>query len=331
MKKIFKLSALMLTALATFSSCNNEWEDEQYEQYISIKSSPTSQGVTWQYVRYTETGTVTYNVPITVSGSTANSADRTVRFALYTDTLSTLNKEKFGDRTELYFKQLSEQYYSFPDTVVIPKGQSQAVLPVTFTLNGIDMAEKWVLPIMVAPGSGYEANPRKYYSKIILYPMLFNDFTGNYSGTQLVGYVNGDKNTVINTSSHRCYAVNDSTVFFYAGNRSDDYVDRRNYKIYFQFTGEQTDKTHYRVNVWTDCEEMKLNVMGQASYSVQREMDYNKPYLEHTYITITGIEYEFEDFTTAPGSPLLYHFSGSMSLQRDKDTRIPDEDQAIQW
>ena len=44
MKKIFKLSALMLTALATFSSCNNEWEDEQYEQYISIKSSPTLVG-----------------------------------------------------------------------------------------------------------------------------------------------------------------------------------------------------------------------------------------------------------------------------------------------
>lgn len=325
------LYAIALLATVVFSSCNDEWKDEQYEQMISFKSSPTSQGVTWQYLRYNNEGSVTYNIPIIISGSTANSADRVVNFALDTDTLSTLNVEKFGTREELYFKQLPEQYYSFPKTITIPKGQSQALLPVTFNLNGIDMADKWVLPIKVADGEGYKVNYRKYYSRIILYPMPFNEFTGNYSGTQLTGYVNGDKSTVLNSTSHRCYAVNDSTVFFYAGNRSDDYIDRKYYKMYYRFTNEQVDKSHYKVEIYTDCEEMNLKVMGQALYSVQKEMDYNKPYLEHTYITISDIEYEFEDFTTSPGFPLLYHYSGSMSMQRDRNTLIPDEDQAIQW
>ena len=45
MKKIYTLAALAaMTMLGT--SCNSEWEDEQYEHYISFSSQLDSKGVT---------------------------------------------------------------------------------------------------------------------------------------------------------------------------------------------------------------------------------------------------------------------------------------------
>lgn len=52
MKKIYTLAALAaMTMLGT--SCNSEWEDEQYEHYISFSSQLDSKGVTNIYVPYT--------------------------------------------------------------------------------------------------------------------------------------------------------------------------------------------------------------------------------------------------------------------------------------
>lgn len=51
MKKIYTLAALAaMTMLGT--SCNSEWEDEQYEHYISFSSQLDSKGVTNIYVPY---------------------------------------------------------------------------------------------------------------------------------------------------------------------------------------------------------------------------------------------------------------------------------------
>lgn len=332
MKYILRL-VFVLAVVTGFASCNDEWEDEQFAQYVSFKSVPNTLGVTDTYIRYKTEGVVTYELPIIISGSTKNNADRKVRVAIDPDTLADLNIRKYGGRPELYFKELPSQYYSFPEEVTIPAGQSQAVLPITFKLQGLDQSEKWVLPITIVDvdGANYKANPRQYYRKAILRIYPFNDFSGSYAGAQLMSVLSDDPSQKANRSDQRCYVVNDSTVFFYAGLRDIDYLDRKNYKVYFHFTKERFRMQKYYVDIYVDNPDLNFKLNGRACYSVQKEMDATKTYLEHTYITIENIDYEFTDYTTIPTYPLRYHITGSLTLQRDRNTLIPDEDQAIQW
>ena len=55
-----------------------------------------------------------------------------------------------------------------------------------------------------------------------------------------------------------------------------------------------------------------------------------KPYLKHIYITLY-LAYTFEDYTLSPGNRLKYTVEGTLNMQRDLNTLIPDEDQQIQW
>lgn len=332
MKRFFYFT-LILCALLAMTSCNDEWKDELYVQEISFKTEPNALGVIDTYIRYKVDGTASYELPLIVSGSTANTENRTVHIAVDPDTLQDLNIRKYGMRPELYFKELPSQYYSFPETVTIPAGQSLAVLPITFNLKGLDLSEKWVLPVTIVgvQGGNYKANPRKYYRKALLRIMPFNDFSGNYGGTTLMAALSDDPDKKSSKQQQQAFVVNDSTIFFYAGLRDIDYLDRHYYKIFFKFTKEKYQYMKYYVDIYTDNPNIKLKVNGRASYSVQKEMDATKTYLEHTYINIENIDYEFTDYTTVSTIPLQYHVTGSLTLQRDLNTLIPDQDQGIQW
>ena len=151
MKKIYIcLSLLAVIVLGT--ACNNEWKDEQYGQYVSFKAPIASggDGVTTIYVRYKDNGKVTYQLPIIVSGSTVNGQDRDIRIAVDKDTLETLNIERFSlYRPELWYTEMEEDKYEFPETVHIPAGSCVEQLNIDFSLQGIDMLEKWVLPLTI--------------------------------------------------------------------------------------------------------------------------------------------------------------------------------------
>ena len=43
------------------------------------------------------------------------------------------------------------------------------------------------------------------------------------------------------------------------------------------------------------------------------------------------VDYEFEDYTLAPGARIKFRFEGTISMQRNINTQIPDKDQAIEW
>ena len=83
-------------------SCNDEWKDEQYEQYISFRAPLNDQGVTPIYVPYTRKGAdgtplfgngmSNYQLPVIVSGSTHNNRDLEVHVAHDPDTLSAPEK-----------------------------------------------------------------------------------------------------------------------------------------------------------------------------------------------------------------------------------------------
>ena len=98
MNKIYTLVTLVaLIVLGT--SCNDEWKDEQYEQYVSFRSPLDSKGVTEVYVPYSRKnadgsyteGKSNYELPVIVSGSNTNQQNITVHVAHDPDTLETLN------------------------------------------------------------------------------------------------------------------------------------------------------------------------------------------------------------------------------------------------
>lgn len=326
---------LAITVLA--ASCNNEWEDEQYEQYASFKAPIPSggEGVTDIYVRYDEDGKVTYELPIIISGSTVNTVDRDIHIAIDPDTLQTMNKERFSlTRPELWYTELEEDKYDFPETVHISSGSCVGLLGIDFKLKDIDMVEKWVLPLSILddPSYNYQSHPRKNYAKALLRVIPFNDYSGSYTASTMKVYLyneNGSLDTNALTETNRTgFVVNTNSIFFYAGLIGEDLDKdiRRKYKLNVTFNEDGTLKM-----VQDDPNnEMKFELKGTPTYSVTEIYDATRPYLLHRYVQIM-FEYDFQDFTYGGEIPIKYKVEGSMTLQRNINTQIPDEDQQIEW
>ncbi|CAM3815214.1 DUF4973 domain-containing protein [Sphingobacterium prati] len=319
---------LLFTLLAVCGSCNDEWKEEQFEHYISFKAPLDNEGVSNIYVRYKDNGKTTFLQPMEVSGSTTNESDLTVGVAVDADTLGILNYERFQAREDFYYKQLNNSYFSIPQTVNIKSGENTALMAVDFTLKGIDMVDKWVLPLTILddPSAKYKPNPRKHYRKALLRINPFNNYSGNYSGTALKVVMEGHENeTPIVKSQIRSYVVNENTIFFYAGNIDEDRKDRKNYKVFATFN--ETGGVTFRA----ENPEMKFAVKKDASYTITEQMDAVRPYLLHRYITINNVDYEFTDYTLVSTTAIKFKVSGSLILERQLNTQIPDEDQSIEW
>lgn len=346
MKQIYFWAALAATALAG-SSCNNEWTEEQYEHYISFSTQLNAQGVTDIYVPYTRhdesgnpvegEGISTYELPLLFSGTTDNDRDITVHVE-HSDTLDDLNPARYATRTELYYKDMDAEglnYASYPETMVIKKGEDKGLLDLRFDFNGIDMADKWVLPIQIAedPSYDYQAHPRKNYAQAILRIFPFNDYSGDYSGSGLTNKVvmadGSETAESITKASVRAYVVDGHSVFIYAGIVDEEYTDRHKYKIKFRFNGD----TNGSVTLSCDNAEeigFEVNPDVTPSFYVSSSMDEAKPYLERRYVIINNIDYWF-NYIPVEGTAIRYHVNGTLTLARILNTQIPDEDQAIQW
>lgn len=332
MKKVY-IYMMMLAAALLGTSCNDEWTEELYHQYISFKAPVGSNGVTDIYVRYKADGKVTYKLPVVVSGNTNNGSNRQVHIAVDSDTLAILNDARFG-REDLFYKELQKSYYDFSEVVNIPKGVNTVTTDIDFSLAGIDLVDKWVLPltIMDDPSYNYVSNPRKNFAKALLRVLPFNDYSGNYSTTTMQVFIKKadgsyDVKDAMVKNNRMAYVVDDNTVFFYAGLVEEDLIDRASYKIYFEF-GTGNDKS---LKLRTDNERIKLRPSKDAFfYSITEKMDDEQPYLLHRFVTF-DIEYDFVDYTSAPGVEIPYKVKGSLTLERRINTQIPDEDQAIEW
>lgn len=353
MKKIYTLAALAaMTILGT--SCNSEWEDEQYERYISFSSRLDSKGVTKIYVPYSRhdkdgnyveggEGRSNYQLPVLVSGSTDNNQNLTIHIAHDLDTLDILNYARYATRKELYYKDMDMEgmtYASYPETLPIAAGENKGLLDLKFDFRNIDMSDKWVLPLQIVddPSYNYQSHPRKNYAKAILRIFPFNDYSGDYSGTGLTnkvvtGYT--DKNEIIETSesitrtSVRGYVVDENSIFIYAGIVDEDYTDRKKYKIKFTFNGEKNGLVTLTCD---NAEEIDFKPTENVtpSFHISSSMDDAKPYLEHRYVIINNIDYCF-NYMPVEGTSIRYHVKGTLTLSRDINTQIPDEDQAIEW
>ena len=331
---------------AATTSCNDEWKDEQYEKYISFKAPLNDNGVTAVYVPYSRhnddgslmygEGRSSYDLPVIVAGTTRNDRDITVHVG-HSDTLSILNYERFGSPTyradivDLYYKDMSD-YASYPETMQIHSGEDVGLLRISFDFNNIDMVEKWVLPIEVRQDAAYEPHPRKNYAKAMLRVYPYNDYSGNYSATTLTLTNATAPEGATGMETARAYVVDDQTVFFYMGNIDETRVDRRNYKVFFRFQPTTADGMQGTVQLWSDNAEKNLfQQRGTAQFRVYEQADDVQPYLLHHYVIISGIEYDYTDYTSVETYPMGYTVKGILTLERQLNTQIPNEDQAIQW
>lgn len=349
MKRISILLASVFGLMALTTSCNDEWTEEQYEHYISFKAPLDDKGgVTSVYVPFTRhdnnTGEVLYGrglssfqLPMIVSGTTKNDKNFTVKVAHDTDTLGILNYEWFQGRSDLYYKDMSA-YATYPETVQFKSGSDISLLDLHFDFNNIDMTEKWVLPIMVKDDgtSPYESHPRKHYGKALLRVFPYNDYSGNYSAATLLVKNNPTKAELAGQDASgqetaRLYVVSEDEVFFYAGTVDEDRTDRKNYKIFAKFVKDPTDENSGTVELTTDNPEIQLEVNKQASFKIYERMDDIKPYLKHHYVIISDIDYTFRDYTLMKDMDMWYNASGTLTLERQINTQMAEEDQANDW
>src|SRR5690606_30313802 len=123
------------------------------------------------------------------------------------DTLAILNREQYGDRSELYFRQLDKKYYDMPETITMPAGKSMTTIPIEFSLGDLDQSDKWVLPLQILedPTDNYQVNPHKHYKRAMLRIYPFNNYSGTYGGTLYKIFLEGDTKEPLTLNTHRTF------------------------------------------------------------------------------------------------------------------------------
>lgn len=330
MKNIIFLLGSILSVLIAFSACNDEWEDEQYVQYACLKA-PAGGTVTQIRVKYKGDDATLYQLPVTISGTTANVKDRDVHIALDSDTLDIYNKEHYYNRTDLYYQLLDKSFYNIPNSVVhIPAGKQSGLLDIHFKFKDLDLVDKWMLPLTIEdnPSYNYQSHPRKDYNNALLWITPFNDYSGTYGSTNLSVYTEKSTQPII-VDTRTTYVVDDKSIFFYAGVTKEERKDRKYFKIIATFNA-LSDSTGTVSLEAAYPEILKLKVTGQPTYEIVKMMDSTRPSLLRRTVTIS-MQYSFEDALELPGYTIAYSVKGTMSLQRNINTLIEDEEFAIEW
>lgn len=335
--------ACMAVAALTLGSCiTDKWEEEQYAQFVSFKAPTSNSTVTQIRLKYRADSTH-YRLPLIVSGTMNNGKDLDVHVGVDRDTLLIYNMQHFGEgRKDLWYKELSPSRYVFNPVTRIPAGENTALVDIQFDFHGLDFSEKWMLPLIVEddPSYNYQSHPKMGFNNALLWLTPFNDYSGSYSSTALSVYANGDPSN-IGVTSREAFVVDENSVFFYMGNVEDNRVDRKYFKLKATF---HRDDSFVPTEGSNDVEAgtvtlepmnpiagMDFTQTGEPTYRVTETMDSERPTLMRRVTTISGINYTFNDPTRVEGVPISYRVTGLMSLQRNINTAIPDEEFSIEW
>jgi hypothetical protein len=346
MKQSYFYLIVLLSTLFSLSGCNDEWKDELYTRMVSLKAPINKDDVSIVYLRYQSNGPVTYKLPVIISGSQTNDRDYNVRIDVDNDTLNFLNYDKYTGRSDLYYKQLPADFYELPSqTCHIPSGSDVALFDINFKFSGLDLVEKWVLPLTILPDPSYSLNTYKGRQKALLWIMPFNDYSGVYNAGSMYVYF-GDNNTKYMTANTReAKVVNENTIFFYAGITEEMAENRGDFKVQCKFlepeevteiedakTGEKTGLfvKKGRLELMAENPDLEFEVIGEPSYEIKEEFDIDRPHVIKRFFTLI-IEYKYKDSISSSNMVFPYRCKGTMLMQRNISTLIPDEDQAIFW
>lgn len=323
-----------LALIMPLGACNDEWTDELYTKMVSFKAPVGSEGVTEVYLRYKKDGEVEYNLPVIISGSQEIDKDLHVQIGVDNDTLNILNQEKYQYRTDLFYKQLKDQFFELPSaTSVIAKGSHTANYKIKFKFSNLDLVERWVLPLTIKDDPSYVANNRKGWRKALLYLKPFNDYSGSYSATSMNIYFDNENSAPMVMSTKNAWVVDENTVFFYAGMVEERSEERGDYKITMQFGEpvENADGTKTgTLTVRAENDAIHFELLNQPTYQIKSVPDPTLPYLVSEYCTV-NIKYKYDDITSISNMPIRYRAEGAMTMERKRNILTPDEDQAIQW
>lgn len=335
------MCVLAATALL-LGSCNDIWEEEQYEHYVSFKAASSNSTVTQVRVKFKKDG-IHYQLPLLVSGTTINERNLDVHIGVDNDTLPIYNQEHFGEeRQDLWYRQLNNSRFLFNDVTRIPAGESSALIDIQLDFNGLDFSENWVLPLIVKddPSYGYQSHPRLGYNNALLWFTPFNDYSGSYQANALNVKVKGDDGRLPLTT-RTAYVVSENSVFFYAGAIDEAREDRKLFKIQATFHADETfmpENGSELQGIGTVDLKAMNNVVGldfvsesTPTYEIKERMDSESPTTLIRTLTIKGLKYSFNDPKRVSGTSIAYSVNGTMTLERRINTTIPDEDFAIEW
>ncbi|MCW1736083.1 MAG: DUF4973 domain-containing protein [Dysgonamonadaceae bacterium] len=338
---------ILLAALFTLPGCNDEWNDELYTRMLSLKAPINRDDVSVIYLKYKPGDeVVTYKLPVIVSGSQTNDRDYIARIDVDNDTLNFLNFDKYAHRSDLYYRQLPENFYELPSqTCHIPAGSDVGYFDINFKLSGLDLVEKWVLPLTILPDPSYTLNTYKGRQKALLWIMPFNDYSGFYNAGSMYVYFGDNTTKYMTASTREARVVDENTIFFYAGITEELAENRGDFKIKCEFlepdeiteiedskTGKLTGLYVKRGKLVLSAENpaLEFEVIGEPTYEIKEEFDIDRPHIIKRFITLT-MEYQYKDSASSENMVFPYRCVGTMLMQRNISTLIPDEDQAIFW
>lgn len=347
MKHLFFYGTILFGILLGFLGCNDEWRDELYCRMVSLKAPINREDVSVIYLRYQPNDqAVTYKLPVIVSGSQQNDRDYHVRIDVDNDTLQLLNFNRYADRNDLYYKQLPSSFYELPSHIChIPVGSDVALFDINFNFSGLDLVEKWVLPLTILPDPSYKRNTYKGRQKALLWIMPFNDYSGTYNTGSMYVYFGNNTTKYMTASTRETKVVDENTIFFYAGITEEQAENRGSFKVKCKFL-EPDEVTEIedpkapegtllylkkgKLVLSADNPDLEFEVIGDPTYEIKEEPDIDRPHIIKRFFTLT-MEYKYIDSVSSENMVFPYRCKGSMLMQRNVSTLVPDEDQAIFW
>lgn len=309
MKSIVKYSYLLLAAMV-FSACNDALDDELFDKTVVF----TKNGFQDIHIDYVNNGEVITNLPISVSGTSANMQDVNVTVLLDEDTLNTYNFERFRNQTALYYRLLPAASYQLGSSnVTIASGQESTILPIRLDVQQIDKFNDYVLPLRIGQNSAYTIGPSKY-SKVLMRILFQNYFSGDYVVSGRLRDLTF--NSEISLTSRTLKVVDERTCYFYAGT-----IDANS---------TLADKEKFIIKVHTDPEtgEASLTALDPAIELEQRhakieqstEQDPLNQNIEITTVKLT-LTYRYKDISNTVDPPTM-EFDGSMTLVKTRDISV---------
>lgn len=316
MRKLYILG-MILGMYATFSACNDEWKDELYTQMLSFKAPLGDNGLSEIYVRYQPDGTGIYQLPVIVSGSKSNSRNIDAKIAVDEDTLRILNQEKFPvGRQDLWYVPLAEQHYSFESNIChIPAGENIQLYPIHFNFNGLELDEKYVLPLTIEEDPSYVQNKYKGRYKALLGVNLFNDYSGTYNTTLMNIYIEGTTTDPAKVDTRLARVVDENTIFFYAGSTWVEDENRSRYKVFVEFeegTEDEEGTIKGKLRLYGDEGEPGINIrpLGECKYEKRIIQHETIKYMER-HLTTLELSYK-------------YIMAGKKKLQETRSVRLQE-------
>ncbi|MCS2907971.1 DUF4361 domain-containing protein [Bacteroides thetaiotaomicron] len=199
----------------------------------------------------------------------------------------------------------------------------------------MELDEKYVLPLTIEEDPSYVQNKYKGRYKALLGVNLFNDYSGTYNTTLMNIYIEGTTTDPAKVDTRLARVVDENTIFFYAGSTWVEDENRSRYKVFVEFeegTEDEEGTIKGKLRLYGDEGEPGINIrpLGECKYEKRIIQHETIKYMER-HLTTLELSYKYTDVTSNPDYPITYEVKGSMTMERQINPLIPDEDQAIEW